>query len=65
MTERAEERKKQIEELLSSFYGKIRAIGLSIGKHIYQFILPFNCWKVIGTFLFTLATLFASLPPDH
>jgi len=29
MTERAEEREKQIEELLSSFYGKIRAIGLS------------------------------------
>ncbi len=29
MTEKAEEREKQIEELLSSFYEKIRAIGLS------------------------------------
>ncbi len=29
MTEKAEEREKQIEELLSSFYEKIRATGLS------------------------------------
>ncbi len=29
MTERAEEREKQIEELLSSFYKKVREIGLS------------------------------------
>lgn len=29
MTERAEERKKQIEEVLSSFYEKVRETGLS------------------------------------